>query len=343
MSLSLPALLLAAALASPSVGDADAAVDATGAAAGTDSAAPMLDAVVVTGTYPAPGLWEFTREGKTLLVMGTLSPAPRRMVWSSERVESRIAGADLILGPPGVSVSADVGFFGGAMLWPAWRRSKRNPDGQTLEEVLSPDVFARWAAFKQRHLAGNRKVDKLRPLHAARELFDAAVRDAGMTDKSLVDPVVKRVAKANDIPIQSTSLRLTIEDPKETLRQFNAIELGDEQCLVQTMDRLQDDLSTMVVRANAWANGELDVLRALPYVDQKRACRRAMASNEIARQQGIVDLDAQVQAKWLESVRSALAAHDVVFATLPVARLLDDDGVTAALQAEGFTVRAPDQ
>lgn len=338
MNFSIRNLLLAAVLASP----AALAKDAIEPAPAQDPAAPMLDAVVVTGTFPAPGLWEFTRDGKTLLVMGTLSPAPRRMVWSSERVEARIAEADVILGSPGVSVSADVGFFGGAMLWPAYRRSKRNPDGQELEDVLSPAVFERWLVFKQRYLQGNRKVDKLRPLHAAKELFDAAVRDTGMTDKSLVDPVVKRVARANDIPIESTALRLTIEDPKETLRQLNATELGDEECLVQTMDRLEGDLSTMVVRANAWANGEVDTLRALPFVDQKRACRRALASNEIARQQGIVDLDAQVQARWLESVRGALSEHEVVFATLPVSRLLDEGGVLALLQDEGFTVKAPE-
>lgn len=338
MSSKMSAWLLVAMLGSPAV-MADEPMEAS---ASENDALVELDAVVVTGTYPAPGLWEISRDGKRLMVMGTLSPAPRRMVWSSARVESRIAQADLILASPGVSVGADVGLFRGAMLWPAYRRSKRNPDGERLADVLPPQVFERWQGFRQRYLADDDDVDELRPLHAAKALFDAAVRDAGMTDESLVDPVVKRVAKANDIPIRSTLLRLTIADPKAALKQLNATQLGDQDCLVQTMDRLDTDLSTMVVRANAWAEGDIGQLRALPFVDQKRACRRAMVSNEIARQQGIMDLDARVQEQWLETVRRAFSEHDTVFATLPIARLLEDGGVLSVLQEEGFVVKVPE-
>lgn len=338
MSISISRWLLAAALgglAGPTLADGPTATPA-------EPDALMLDAVVVTGEFPAPGLWELSRDGKTLLVMGTLSPAPKRMVWTSNRVESRIAESDLILGPPGVSVGADVGFFGGAMLWPAYRRSKRNPDGQLLEDVLSAPVYDRWRLLKQQYLGRSGSVEKLRPLHAAKELFDAAVRDAGMTDESLVEPVVRKLAKAHDIPVRSTTLRLTIEDPKATLAQLNATELSDEQCLVQTMDRLDADLSMMVARANAWAAGEIATLRAMPFVDQKQACRRALASNEIARQQGITDLDAHVRQRWLEVAREALSEHDVVFATLPLARLFEQGGILETLEDEGFSVKAPE-
>lgn len=332
------------ALAAPAGTAAGAAetAEAAEAAGQAESAPVMLEAIEVGGTYPAPGLWELTRDGKTLLLMGTLSPAPRRMDWGSEQVEARIAGADLVLSPPGVSVGADVGLFRGAMLWPAYRRSKRNPDGTTLADVLSPPVHARWEDMRRRYLPDNDDVDELRPVHAATALFDAAVRDAGLTDRSLVDPVVKRVAKANDIPVRATSLRLAIDDPKAMLAKLNATHLADEDCLVQTMDRLEADLSTMAVRADAWARGDIATLRALPFVDHRKACRHAFASNEIARQQGITDLDARVQAQWLAVVRDALSDHDTVFATLPVARLLDNDGVLAVLRDDGFTVKAPE-
>ena len=112
-------------------------------------------------------------------------------------------------------------------------------------------------------------VDRLRPLYAAKSLFDAAVRSAGMTDESLVDPVVERVAKTHAIPTRTTAVRLAIADPKATLKKLNAIQLGDQDCLVQTMDRLEQDLATMVVRANAWADGNVDQLKALPFIDQK--------------------------------------------------------------------------
>lgn len=72
--------------------------------------------VVVTGSHPAPGLWKLTRGGKTLLIMGTMSPAPERMVWMSNNVEARIAKSQAILGPPGVVLGTDVGLLRGLML-----------------------------------------------------------------------------------------------------------------------------------------------------------------------------------------------------------------------------------
>lgn len=237
---------------------------------GEDSSVVDLGVVVVTGAHPAPGLWELTRGEKTLLIMGTLAPAPKHMTWISEHVEARIAQAGVILGSPGVVVGADVGLLRGAMLWPAYQRSKKNPEGQKLQDVLSPVTFARWQGLKQRYLARDNEVDRLRPLYAAKSLFDAAVRSADMTDESLVDPVVERVAKTHGIPIRTTAVRLTISDPKVVLEKINATQFSDQDCLIQTMDRLEQDLTTMVVRANAWADGNLDQLKSLPFIDQKK-------------------------------------------------------------------------
>src|SRR5687768_16725961 len=107
-----------------------------------------LDAVVITGTLPAPGLWELSRGDKHLLIMGTLSPSPRDMVWNAPRVEKAVGKAQEVLGTPGVSIGADVGLFRGLMLIPAYQRSKKNPDGRTLGDVLPTPTYARWQVAK---------------------------------------------------------------------------------------------------------------------------------------------------------------------------------------------------
>lgn len=301
-----------------------------------------LDAVLVAGRFPAPGLWELTRGNKTLLIMGTLAPVPKRMEWTSDRVEARIAQAGIIIRAPGISVGTDVGLIRSAMLYPAYQRSKKNPNGATLKQVLSLPVYERWAELRKIYLGRDGDVDRLRPLYAAKELYDAAVRAVGMTEGDIVSPVVERVAKAHGIPTRSTTVRLVIKDPKATLKQLEGAGLGDVDCMVQTLDRLNSDLSMMVRRANAWADGDVVQLRAMPFVDQKQACKRALMSNEVARQQGIADLDAQVKVRWLAVVRQALSEHDTVFATLPVSRLMEDHGVLDFLRAEGFSVRVPE-
>lgn len=300
-----------------------------------------LDSVVVTGTLPAPGLWEATRGAKRVLLMGTLRPSAREMTWYSPKVERRIAAAQVVLAAPGVSVGTDIGLFRGMMLLPAYQRSKRNPDGKTLKDVLPPATYARWEIARDRYLNGSRSMDQLRPVHAAKALFDAAVTHAGMTDDDHVDPVVARVAKDHGISVRPTVLKLSIKDPNKTLQSLGRTTLNDVPCLVQTLDRLDIDLKTMVTRANAWAIGDLGHLAALPFVDQKPACLSALAANEIARAQGITDLDAQVQKHWLDTMEESLSDHDVVFATMPVGRLTQNGGVLDTLKAAGFRVQAP--
>lgn len=195
-------------------------------------------------------------------------------------------------------VSADVGIFGAMMLWPSYQRSKKNPDDKKLRDVLPPATYARWQAAKARYLGRDPDVEDLRPVHAAKTLFDAAVRQVGLT--------------------------------------------GENPCLEQTLDRLDVDLHTMVTRANAWAEGDVEKLHALPFNDQKQACLGALANNGIARAQGIDNLDAEVLGSWMKSLHASLASHDVIFATMPIGRLEGNGGVLAALRAEGFSVQAPE-
>ena len=142
-----------------------------------DAGAPRhLDTIVVSGVLPAPGLWELTRGSKRVLIMGTLTPAPARMQWHAPAMEARVAEAQVVLESPAVSVSADIGLFRGLLLWPAYNRSKRNPDGKSLKGLLAPETYARWRIAKSRYIGNDRKVETLRPIHAAKALFDAAVR-----------------------------------------------------------------------------------------------------------------------------------------------------------------------
>ena len=39
----------------------------------------LLDAVVVSGVQPGPGLWKVSKDGRVMWVLATLSPLPKRM------------------------------------------------------------------------------------------------------------------------------------------------------------------------------------------------------------------------------------------------------------------------
>ena len=63
-------------------------------AARTD-AAPVVDmeAVVVTGVQPGPGMWRARRGGHTLYILGTQSPLPRGMSWDADEARDVLGQA----------------------------------------------------------------------------------------------------------------------------------------------------------------------------------------------------------------------------------------------------------
>jgi uncharacterized protein YbaP (TraB family) len=308
-----------------------------------DPASPVqLETVLVRGEVPAPGLWELTRAGKKVLIMGTLSPVPKDIVWTSAKVERQIAQAEVILSAPGVTIRSDSGFFGSAMLIPAYQKSRKNPGGRQLKDVLPPELYARWARAKAVHLGNDRGVESLRPVYAANELYAAAIRQAGLSTSNIVDPAAARVAKREGIPVRSTDYALILRDAKSTLKRLSAESLDDQDCLVQTLDRLDADLHRMALRANAWANGDVPGLRALPFVDHRKACAAALVNNEVAREQGIDDMERLAFERWIVTLNQALEDYDTVFATLPINRLLDPAGLIVRLKTLGFEVVGPE-
>ncbi|MCB1568876.1 MAG: hypothetical protein KDI69_08710 [Xanthomonadales bacterium] len=121
-----------------------AAVSAQSNAPSTPDEPRLLETVVVSGSLPAPKLWELTKGDKKLLIMGSLSPAPRAMTWDAATVARDMGQAELVLGPPGVSISADTGPIGGLMLYSSFKKAKQLPQGKMLRDVLSPETYARW-------------------------------------------------------------------------------------------------------------------------------------------------------------------------------------------------------
>ena len=57
----------------------------------------IMEAMVVTGAQPGPGMWKVSKGDNVLWIMGTQSPLPKKMEWASRDVEKTIARADEIL------------------------------------------------------------------------------------------------------------------------------------------------------------------------------------------------------------------------------------------------------
>lgn len=335
--LSLCLLLVPAAAAS--------ATDAPMPGPGAADAAPEppvrdLDAVVVSGVQPGPGLWKVSDGERVLWVLGTVSPLPRGIEWEARDVEAVLAQADELIWPPALAFNAEVGFFGGLRLLPKVLKARRNPDGATLREVLPPGLYARWQPLKRKYLGRGDGVEEWRPLFAAMELYQEAIEDAGLRH-GVVTPVLERAAKRYDVTQSRPQLKLVIADPKAALDEFRGTRLDDLECFDRTLRRLEGDLDLMRQRANAWAVGDVGTLRGLPDYDPRETCLLATLETQVVKKRAPGDLKAQLRAQWLQAAERALAHNAVSFAVLPMGEVLRPDGYLAALRAKGYAVEEP--
>lgn len=327
------ALILYAALLGSLVSSA---TGATGAAATAAAAPPpqQLDEIAIVGERPGPRLWKVSKADHVLWLLGTLNHLPKRMTWRSSEVDAVLAQSQELL-TSGPSVSASVGPIGAIRLYLQWRRTQKSPDHLKLNVWLPAPLYARFEALKARFDAGDNAIEELRPSFAALRLYEHAVDAAGMTAHDEVEQTVIKLAKRQRIPIQRAELK--IEDPSGALKEVSELPPTVEiDCMAATVTRLETDLPSMQERARAWAVGDVDRLRALPYPNQREACLSALSNSP-----RIKALVTQVTQAWNSEAEAALTRNRVSFAMRPIYELLDADGPLARFRAEGYRVEGP--
>lgn len=334
--------LLAAAPAGPGVPSSPAPLSSA-------PAARSLETVLVRGVQPGPRLWRVEapsvdgKPGHVLWILATLSPLPRQMAWQPAEVEAIVADAGTVLAPPRATAKLGAGgMFKVATLVPAAMKSVKNADGATLADVLPPELHARWVAAKQAHGITDRKIDALKPTLAAIELHARAVEHAGLASRD-VQATVLAAATRHRVPIEQTGLTFKLEIDRGRLkggiREFAGL-APDIACFRDTLDQLDGQLAAMRLRANAWARGDLEVLRRVAAGDLQSPCR-TIERQALAFMQR-PELEGEVAAGWVRSAQAALAAHPVSLAVLPVEQVVGDARYLPRLRALGYTVHEPD-
>ncbi len=306
-----------------------------------DTGLQVLETMVVSGVQPGPGLWKVSRDGRVLWVLGTVAPLPKRMEWNSAEVEAKVAASAVLLLPPTVQLEAKGAALGGIFLLPRLMSARNNPDKERLQDVLPPADYARWLTLKARYLPRDNSLEKRRPILAVMELRDAAFEQQDLSWRDVVMRVVKRAAKDHDVPTERPEITLVVEDAKAAVKEFANSPVSDLDCFRKTMDQVENDLDTLATRANAWAQGEVAMLRELPYTDNSQACTDALLSTGLAQRSGFSDLPARAKAAWLAAAEKALAENPESFAVLSMARVVGEKGYLVELEKLGYAVEAP--
>ncbi len=327
-----------AALLSP-FGSASFASPPTTQPPATPEAAAPLDEVLVTGEQPGPGTWRVSRDGHDLWILGTLEPLPKKMNWRTRDTDALIARSQEVLAPPHVELH--FGFFKGLTAIPTALHARKNADGETLAQVLPPELYARWRTLKDTYLGRDNGVEKFRPLFAARELYVGALAHSGLSSEKIVWNLVRESARAHHVPVSAVDLDITVNDPKGTIRELEQIPRDpDVACLARTIERLETDLGAMRQRANLWALGDVAGLRDLTYPDERATCFDAVASVPALGDQMVKARD-QLASLWITAAENALARNSSTFAVLPITELMDPNGPLSRLREQGYVIVEP--
>jgi hypothetical protein len=311
-----------------------------------------LEEVVVTGEFPGPGMWKVFRDGDdaghVLWIVGEPGPLPRRLQWKSSDVEAVLLRSQEVLLDAALRVEPDekIGVFRGLSLLPSALKARRDPEGATLRERLPPDLYARWQAHKKRYLGSDAGVERWRPIFAADKLRREAIDDLGLRARGMVWEEVEKLAKKEQKKVTTPSLRFTFEADqlKARIREFSRERLTDTECFRVTLD-LVDALADRVIeeqRARAWATADLGTLDRLPPLPNPMLpCSMVLLGSQVAQDLLPADIRAQLEALWIDSAASALAANQTTLAIVPLAKLTREEGYLARLRARGFTIDPP--
>jgi len=306
-------------------------------------AAKQLAAVEVQGEMPGPGLWRVAKGDHVLWILGTLSPLPAKVEWRSTELEARLAEAEAIIDRPGGGITSGAGMWRTALVLPSLLGARKNPDGRTLQEVVSPELYARWASLKSTYLGRDRAVERWRPVFAAEKLQRKAADSVGLEFGSPASALVHSSANQRKLPVIKPSVHVVIDDMKGTIREFKANALGDTDCFERTLRRFETDLDLLRTRANAWAVGDVPLLRELHVADPESACLDAVLGASALQKRGLDDLPGKQRKAWLAAAEQALDERRISIGLLPISELLKPDGYLADLASRGYAVTAPDE
>ena len=304
---------------------------------------PILQTVTVTGVQPGPGLWKVSNGNHVMWVLGTLTPLPKHMQWQSAQVEQAIAQSQELLELPKAELKVDAGFFTKLALLPSVYSTRRNPDDADLQQILPPEMYARWQALKHQYIGDDSGIEYWRPILVAFKLYEKALDASGLSNEKDVTDAVLKLAKKHHVTRTAVRFQLVIEHPRDAVDTIKQTNLHDISCLNQTMDLVEHNLGELTTRANAWSTGDMATLQKLSMNDRHESCVIAVIDADFAQQLGLHDLPERIEATWLTAAESALARNTQTFAVLPVDKMLPSDGYLAQLKAKGYVVQSPDE
>jgi hypothetical protein len=199
-------------------------------------------------------------------------------------------------------------------------------------------VYARWRSLRDKYIGDDVDTEALLPTAAALLLRARAYEQIGLTSADDVWRTIYRLAGANAVPVWRQEYEMGPITPNKNRSRLSR--QNGTMYLVETMDRLEADISQSRARANAWAVGDVEALKALVETDASYAQSLAYSWPFLS-QEEVQRLQSDAENKLLSAIERALNRNQTTFAALPVHLVLRRNGVVSSLRAAGYAVEEP--
>lgn len=309
--------------------------------------AGATEEVVVTGEQPGPQLWRATRDGHVLWILGTVTEKPADITWRPKQVAAVLDETQLVIDqqlqgttwPANIEIKLDaISPFKKMSMGRKLAKMRDEHASPPLREVVPAPLYERFSALKRKYLPGRDRIEMLRPRAAASMLYSAAIAANGLTTRAMIHETVHRLARKRRVKMSEITLEIQVD--AETLlamnKESNEVPLSAElACFEDTIAQIENDLPTVRARANAWAIGDVNALRQLPFLT-RHSCDTVRYSAP-----RWSDLHSRLENHWLDSVDAAVAENNATLVLLDMSELLQPEGLLFALIARGYAVEGP--
>jgi uncharacterized protein YbaP (TraB family) len=273
---------------------------------------------------PDPALWRLSDADSTVWLFGSVHVLPPGLAWRTERIDSALAGAEILVLETDTGRAAETAFAS------LVSRYGREPRERTLAALIASGTLStadRERLERQARAAGldPTGVETLRPWLAALQISLAVAVSQGHSVEAGVEAALVETAEADGKIVQA------LETPEQQIRTLADLPVDDELAFLrETLRQIDEAPETLDALDRAWASGDVETLARLTERDMRSAGNGVYEA-----------LITRRNAAWTSRIRALLAGNQDVFVAVGAAHLVGDDSVVAQLRAQGLTIEGP--
>jgi uncharacterized protein YbaP (TraB family) len=321
------------------------ALAAAPVALAANDAATTLEEVRVQDE-PGPLMWRVSKDDHVLWIIGTISPVPKGLKWNTKQLEAVVKESSEVIAPVGFRGTLKGGTWTVVRNLPALMRLRKNADGALLRDLLPPEQYQRWQKLFAA-VTGNEPdedAEVTRPMLMADVLYYQSLKALGLAERNVVGPKLTKLAAANKVPVRNREIEVPLgdgKDVKQMMAEFRELPRDRElECLVATMDFIEQQLPKATDRARAWATGDSAQLSEDLSALTRESCTLA-SLRDSSLQQRLEQLEAQARQDFLDAAGYALLGRQTSVTTLPIQFIAGPRSLLDVLRAKGYTVESP--